>query len=109
MGPLERIEQRRAATALGDARVQAMVLAKIALSVGLHRQRIDAYCPLPQLRALALRRELREPHRRLPFERLADDVMSLHVFGRRDAHSRAGAWPALEHALEFEAQQRLGD
>ena len=78
---LDRIQQRRASRALRDPCVELLMHRLIQRTVHLHRQLIHAHRQLLQLGALAGRGDLREPHGRLHFERLADDVVSLHVFG----------------------------
>src|SRR5688572_2482012 len=92
---LDGVEQRRAARALRDARVQLLMNRDVQLPILLRRQRVDAHRQPLQLSPLDAGGDLAEAHRRLHLQRFPDDVVALDVFGGGNPDARAGTRPAF--------------
>ena len=106
---LDRVGERRAARALGQAPVQLVMEHRVdERSRRLRGERVDARGELAQLAPLRRSCFRGEQDRRLHLERLADDEVPADFGARRDAHARAGARAALEQPFHLEPLQRLG-
>src|SRR5262245_1830408 len=77
----DRVEQRRASSALRDAGVKFLMHRLIERAVQLHRQLIDANGQLFQLGTFPGCGNARESHCRLHLEGFTHDVVSLDIFG----------------------------